>query len=248
MTTDERSLALSQFGLSDRQQAIYLALLEVGAGSVATIAAQAKVERTGVYGALESLERLGLVAKQRVGTKQQWIAQNPKQLESILRQRQHTIKEVLPELQALWKTTDVRPRFQYFEGIDGMRTVLEDTLTTPNRELYGILSAEDLFATVGQRWMDQYVKRRIKGKIHLRVMRSPQKEVGEQWPTSTQDHRELRYTPEGMVFSMTMYVYGNKVVLLSTRQENFGMIIESDEFATQQRFLFEALWQISRPA
>ncbi len=44
-----------------------------------------------------------------------------------------------------------------------------------------------------------------------------------------------------------MYVYGNKVALLSTRQENFGMIIESDEFATHQRQLFEALWQISSP-
>ncbi len=247
MTTKERSFALSQFGLSDRQQVIYLALLELGVGSAAAIAQHAAVERTGVYGVLASLERLGLVTKQRLGAKQQWVAQNPNRLESILRQRQQTVKQVLPELQALWQATDVRPRFQYFEGVDGMRTVIEDTLGTPNRQLCGILSAEDLFETVGMRWMENYTKRRIQTGLQLRVIRSKQKEVGERWPTSPRQRRELRYTPAGMVFSMTMYVYGNKVALLSTRQENFGMIIESNEFATHQRQLFEALWQISKP-
>jgi len=125
--------------------------------------------------------------------------------------------------------------------------VIEDTLNSPDKQLKGILSAEDLFETLGERWMENYTQQRIKNGLSLKVIRSKAKEVGERWPTSKKDNRELRYTPSNMVFSMTMYVYGNKVALLSTRNENYGMIIEPDEFSTQQKQLFEALWQISQP-
>lgn len=238
---------LADLGLSQRQQLVYLALLTLGRASVQSIAAHADVERTSLYQVLQSLERLGLVGQQIVGKKRLFVAQDPEQLRTLLGRKQAALSEVLPEIKALWTASDVRPRVRYYEGIEGMRTVIDDTLTAPDGQLQGILSTEDLFATVGQRWMDKYVQRRIKAGIHLRVLRSPQKEVGEQWPTSQRDKRALRYTPDGMVFSMTMYVYGTKVALLSTRQENFGMLIESDEFATHQRNLFQALWQISRP-
>lgn len=247
MTTDEQAGVLTQLGLNEREQAVYLALLEIGMGSAAQIAHNAELERTGVYGVLEALERLGLVGQQLVGKKRYFVAQNPQQLLTLLETRREALKAILPELKGRWRATDVRPRVRYYEGVEGMRTVLDDTLTSKDKELLGILSTEDLFTTVGQRWMDNYTKRRVKQRFHLRVVRSAQKEVGERWPTSAQEHRELRYTPEGMVFSMTMYVYGNKVALLSTRQENFGMIIESDELATHQHHLFEALWQISTP-
>jgi hypothetical protein len=51
-----------------------------------------------------------------------------------------------------------------------------------------------------------------------------------------------------MVFEITTYIYDDKVGLISTEKENFGMIIESKEFSQNMRHLFEALWQVSAPA
>jgi len=59
--------------------------------------------------------------------------------------------------------------------------------------------------------------------------------------------REGRFAPAGMSFTLTTYVYGNKVIILSSKRETFGLIIESADIANAHRNYFEALWQISTP-
>ena len=105
----------------------------------------------------------------------------------------------------------------------------------------------DLFEIPGQSYMQQYVKERIAKGYLLRVIRSKPKEVSETWPTSATERRELRYAPNDMVFENTTYIYDDKVTLISTSKENFGMIIESREYAQTMRNLFEALWITSEP-
>lgn len=45
--------------------------------------------------------------------------------------------------------------------------------------------------------------------------------------------------PEGMIFSMTMYLYENKVGI-------FGTKIESEDFYQTQKNLFDVLWEQGR--
>lgn len=104
----------------------------------------------------------------------------------------------------------------------------------------------DLYVIPGKDFMDSYVKYRIQMGYSLRVIRSKPKELAKEvWQTSTQENRQLRYAPQDMVFSMTTYLYDNKVALISTDKENFGLIIESGEYVKNMKNLFEALWQIS---
>jgi hypothetical protein len=74
------------------------------------------------------------------------------------------------------------------------------------------------------------------------------KDVHPFWSNSQADLRILRYAPENFRFSMTTYVYDDKVALISSRKENFAMTIESAEFAAMQTGLFETLWAVSHPA
>lgn len=99
----------------------------------------------------------------------------------------------------------------------------------------------------GREFMETYISRRIQAGIGLRVIRSKPKDIQEYWPTNSQSLRELRYTPQDMIFTMTMYMYDNKVSLISSAKENFGVLIESEEFNQSIQHLFEALWQISTP-
>ncbi len=46
---------------------------------------------------------------------------------------------------------------------------------------------------------------------------------------------------------MTIYMYDKKVAMIGTLKENFGMIIESEDFYKTQLQLFESLWKISEP-
>ena len=47
---------------------------------------------------------------------------------------------------------------------------------------------------------------------------------------------------------MTMYLYDDKVALIGTQKENFGLIIHSQDFFVMQSHLFETLWQVTRVA
>jgi hypothetical protein len=67
------------------------------------------------------------------------------------------------------------------------------------------------------------------------------------YPSNLSELREVRFAPAGMDFPITTYLYDNKVMILSSKRELFGLIIESQDIAAAHRHYFDALWQISTP-
>jgi hypothetical protein len=128
--------------------------------------------------------------------------------------------------------------------------VLDDTPECRSKRLKGILSmASDLFKVPGQHAMEQYVARRIAAGVDLQVVRSRQQEGRcDRWLTRAEDLRELRWAPAGAVFTMTTWTYDDKVSFISSRRENFGIIIQSQEFSELMTTLFAVLWEVSTPA
>ena len=59
--------------------------------------------------------------------------------------------------------------------------------------------------------------------------------------------REIRIAPESVDFHMGYWIYGNKTVFISSRQENFGFILDSQEMADMLRSQFQILWNLSNP-
>lgn len=47
---------------------------------------------------------------------------------------------------------------------------------------------------------------------------------------------------------MTIWTYDDKVSLISSRRENFGIIIQSEELSDLMNTLFAVLWHASKPA
>jgi sugar-specific transcriptional regulator TrmB len=238
---------LKEFGLNEKEAAVYIALLELGEAKAQEIAKKARVVRPAVYDVLNRLKEDGLVGTINKGKVAYFVANSPDTIKRNLEDKQKSFDQLLPELKSVFNTTKTKPKILFYEGIEGVKTVFEDTLTTRDKTLLGILSMEDLFKDPGKNYMDDYVRRRVKLGHTLRVIRSKPKEVASIWPTSAEEGRELRNPPENMVFEMTTYIYDDKVGLISTEKENFGMIIESKEFSQNMRHLFEALWQISTP-
>lgn len=76
-------------------------------------------------------------------------------------------------------------------------------------------------------------------------MRSPIKESSLDWSTNPADYRVTRLAPPSYVFTMTTLIGEHTVSTLSSGREDFAMVIESQEYAEQQRHLFEILWAAS---
>lgn len=237
---------LEEVGLSGKKGTVYLAALEIGTGSVQEIAKKANLARTTVHEILLHLVSLGLMSSTNRGRTRIFSTESPEKLKTLLQEKERRLDLALPELLSRLGISESRPRVRFYEGIAGVKTVFEETLSVKNRLLLGILSMEDLYKIPGKEFMDDYTQRRIQAGIKLQVLRSEIKEVEETWPTSKEDNRELHYAPSGLVFPMTMYLYDQKVGIIGTQKETFGMIIESADFYQTQNNLFEVIWQVSR--
>ncbi len=237
---------LVEYGLTPKQARIYLASLRLGPSPTQAIATEAKTERTNAYDAIETLVAKGLMSISTQGKKRLFVAEQPETLETILKERQAALVEVIPQIRSLAVTTEHKPRVRFYPGIDGYKSVYEDTLNTREGKLFGIFSVENIWDVLGRDYADRMVARRIKKGISLRVIRR-RGEAANVYPSNEKDLREMRRAPEGVIFPITTYVYDNKVVILSSKKELFGLLIESEDIATAHRHYFEALWQISTP-
>src|SRR3990167_4887263 len=168
---------LQQLGLSKNKGVVYLAALEVGNGSVYEIARKAQLPRTTVHEILQQLMSLGLVGFVVKGRTRVYTAEPPARLKRILQEKERLLESALPELTSRFRTSGRRPSVRLYEGLEGVKTVFEDTLTVRDKILCGILSMADLYNIPGKKFMDGYVKRRIETGIRLRVIRSAVKEV-----------------------------------------------------------------------
>jgi sugar-specific transcriptional regulator TrmB len=238
---------MTTLGLKRTKAKVYLAALEIGVGSAQRIAERAKVPRTTAHEVLTELVARGLVSYSSEGRRRIYSAEPPTKLRDLLVDQTRKLEALLPELAAVFHTVEARPRMRFYEGEAGMRTVLDDTLTTPDKKLFSILSVVDLFTIPGRSTMLDYVRRRVQAGIKLRVIRSLAKDIAELWPSSQRELRELRYAPAGMVFPLTVYVYGHKVGFIGTERESFGVILESAELAQTMKNLMEVFWSVSRP-
>jgi hypothetical protein len=48
---------------------------------------------------------------------------------------------------------------------------------------------------------------------------------------------------EDLAFPVTMYLYDQRLAVISTREEEFALIVESRELCGMQKKLFELLWR-----
>lgn len=245
---------LVEAGLDPKEAKFYLAVLTMDAPTVAQAAEAADVSRTNAYDIAKRLAHRGLVSLTEadpVGTDTRrgrtvLRAADPQRLLDEWHQRRHALEGLVPQLRAMHAKGGAAPRVRYLEGAGGIRTALFETLDWPS-PLRGILSMRDLLTVPGSSAMSEYIDARRDRSLWLNVVRSPEKDYAHGWPSSEVDLRRTRHAPSHYIFTMTTIVGERAVVMISSKQENFALIIESSEYAETQGNLFDALWSVSRP-
>lgn len=240
---------LAELGLDDREARFYVAVLSLGRASVTKAANEARVTRTSGYDLARRLIERGLIqsvgfgeeGRREDGTRTELVAVDPGDLFLEVEQRRALLDDLVPQLRAVQSTTHSRPRVRYLEGSTGIRSALFETLEWPS-PLRGIFSMKDLFRVPGEDALDDYVAGRRERGLHLHVVRSAERDRADGWPSSADDFREVRYAPRGHVFTMTTIIGEESVAVISSRREQFAMMIDSAEYATTQRLLFDVLW------
>lgn len=233
-------------GFSEKESEVYLALLEIGKGTVSVIARKAGVNRPTAYHILGSLESKGLAKISGKEPKQEYVAESPDQIEKNLSEKielyqksLEEIREVIPELKSMQSVLD-RPKIRFYEGKDGLKTVYEDTLTS-HEPIRAYATVDDMHNALPN-YFPEYYKRRTKKGIAIRAI-VPATNIGKE--RAEEDVKEMRETalvpPDKYYFSPEINIYDNKVMIASWR-EKLGIIIESAEIADAMKKIYELAW------
>lgn len=95
---------LKQIGLSDNESEVYLIVLKLNEALASNIAKQSKISRPHIYDNLNKLVEKGLITYVIKSNKKYFKAVNPDNLMDYLKEKEEDLKEILPELQELYKT------------------------------------------------------------------------------------------------------------------------------------------------
>lgn len=232
--------ALTQFGLTEKEAKIYLALLELGASSVQKIAQKAEIARPTAYDILESLKNQQLASIFEKGQVKYYSPTDPSRIREMAKQKSETIEQAFPQLKALYSAPLEKPKVRFYEGVEGMKIILEENLRD-GQENFTIGSAEDLFKTL--EFFPEFVKKRVKLGIPIKVILRESEKARERQKLGPRQLREVRIIPAKYEFhSMTM-IFGHKIAMFSFKNDYVALLIESKELTEMQKAIFKLIWE-----
>lgn len=243
----ETKETLKKLGLSDKEIGVYLTLLSLGPSSVRKIAAAADINRGTTYDALKTLEKSGLVSYYHKEKHQFFTAEDPKALKSVAERKKQDLEEIakhaeaiIPELRSLWNAIEERPVVKYYEGHDGIKTILQnvlDTVEETKEKEYAIYSSADIRPHLYKKFPN-FTEERIKRNIFVRAIA-----IGAGGKESGNDERRW-LTKTGGLPTYT-FIYAGKLAMISLdkNKKPRGVIIEDKNLFETQKILFDYLWK-----
>ena len=246
---------LIQAGLSEEQSQAYQSLLDKGPQRASDLSKWTGIKRGLIYKVLEQLESMGLVSKKGgPGTVAVFSPSHPSLLLSNIERKEKEIalnKEMLASsigsLSSKYNLIIGKPNVQFFEGKEGIKKVLDDTLNVPkNTEIYTYADLEAILKYIpdlNETYSNHREKMGIKKKgLLLDTPRT--REVIKNYHTETTDTKFIKCGVNEL--ETIMQIYENKISYITLKENSMiGIIIEDPLIYKMHKTIFEYLWQTS---
>ncbi len=244
---------LAKLDFNKNEIAVYLEVIRHGKVSPTRIAALTGVNRTTVYGIAKKLAKIGMIVEDLGGRSHYLTALPPENLKSVLKKdedelecKRRMIGEAVAELAPLVsKVSYSVPKIHFVE-----EESLQDYLIKRTPEWLESAGTIDNTAW-GYRdhtllesypkWLEFYWE--VAPKAHVVKLLSNRADV-EKRLLGKYPRRHNKYWDKVQNFSVTMWVLGEFVIMVMTRQRPHYLIeIHDVVFAQNQRELFKGIWE-----
>ncbi|MFZ1458498.1 MAG: helix-turn-helix domain-containing protein [Candidatus Saccharimonadales bacterium] len=238
-------------GLSIRDKRVYEALLHNPQCSLRDVAAATGINRGSVFESVKDLIRTGLVTRINVGKRQRYRAKDPEVLHELIEEKRQQLfgtQMGLPTyIESLRGAGSDPSRFHFtsfYEGEEGTATILRDILKTcrlDNLSRYRVISSPRVSLYLYANF-PHFTRERVALQLEVSVLRQG-KSLGEDAEFATSRFLSAGHADTGCY----TIVYGTKVAIITINEYNqtSGVIIDNNDFATVQRHLFDASWQLA---
>lgn len=244
-------IILKEFGLNEKEIAVYLALIALGPSPVRLLSAKSGVNRGTTYDILKALIDLGLVSYFNKQSHQYFSAESPQKLLLAIQAKSDGIAKLktqmeaeLPYLQSLFEKQGGKPAVKLFEGIKGLKAILEDVLETVHRQAsreYFVYSSVHLRKDVYNAYPNFSDMRKSK-KIRVKTIA-----LGEGGQLVGLDERKwLAGANASANISDSTYeiIFAGKVahISLDDTANPVAVVIQNQSIYETQKAIFESLW------
>ena len=245
---------LEKLGLRDEEIKTFIYLLENGEQTVGNLAKKTGLSRPSLYGFLKKLQTRGLVIESQKNSVKTFSASRQDKVKALLEERIRELEKGKNEIEKVFSEMQkggisINPKFQLFEGKEGLRNILRDVLLYRDIQTMSYWPIKSIIETVSAEFFKKLNVERIKQRIYVRAIWPQNQMIDIKKQTfmggGTKFYRETRIAPPQIAFSMGYWIYGNKVAFLSSKKEAFGFIVESKEFVEMLTSQFELVWNNS---
>ncbi|MFH1291821.1 MAG: helix-turn-helix domain-containing protein [bacterium] len=235
------SQILKNLGLNSKETKIYLALLELGTGTVQQVAREAKIKRTNVYDHLGDMKAMGLLSEIKHDKKTLLIPENPQILKQKACENLENINHAMPELLGIFNTPGSKPTIKFYEGKQGLKQAFERILQEVDSGIYAITDAEQMMATMDEKYMWNWAVRRANKDITYQAIIKEGKKGKMAKKLDKKQKRETKLVKD-VKFSTEILIFDNKVAMMSYKKPYSATIIEDIAVADTMRAMWKGWW------
>lgn len=252
MDLHDFSSVLTQFGFNKPEADIYISSLSLGAQPASVIAKKAKLKRGQTYNILSQLKDRGIMQEFIKDGVRHFVSCTPSTLLSLLTSQEQAIAaqkqrllELLPVLDKIRNPHIVQPKVRFYQGVEGLKEVYNDTIRIPNQKIYALCDFEHLFPALHSKelheWIWEYTNRRAAQGVWLLGIINKSKESDLAYTWRKKQKRKMKML-NNIYLPVEFIVYGNKVAFVSTKDDMVGVIIEDRPIAETLRNFHQAMW------
>lgn len=240
--------ALQALGINEKESAVYIALLQLGRASAYSISEKSGLKKPTTYVVLDELIKKALVYKIPRERKQLYMARSPEQVFAMSEERLRLAKEKLPELLAFSRGEKKKVNVMYFEGLNGIKQMLEYKIKEmEGKELVGFYATDENFNPDTKEEFDGYFKKEwnekmLKLNITMRgiapegIEMKPYRDVDEKYG------RKVKVVPKELYSSDTAIDVIGDIVRIQDYKNTQGVLLENPDMAKTIREIFEMVW------
>lgn len=249
---------LLKLGLTKVQSELLLALLENGSQKASNLAKITKRPRGVAYKGLEELIDLSLVNKQIAKNGLTLFkAEHPSRLEKILASKEKDLSKTkeeflnsLPDFISAYNLISNKPGVKFYEGEEGIKKVLEDTLlNNPDKKLYTFSDVAS-YATYLSDWnTNYYAPKRKKLAVYEQVIiPNNKKALSYMKGYQSNDVTDILFIDyKDYPFATEINIYNNRVSFVTFAPDFMvGVIMENESIYQTFLSIFNFCWNFGK--
>jgi predicted transcriptional regulator len=240
---------LEKFGLSEKESYLYINSLQIGESSVATLAKNAKLNRSTAYVLLEKLVEKGFFTEGFKFGKKTFRPLSAQEIKKKLQRDQAKFSKKIdlwetkiPELDAISVKTFCEPKVKFYRGEDGMNKVYQEAMK--QKFFHGMIDAKAMKSKLLELYFWRIGETFKNARFKCRDMVSDcpiGREYKERYQT---DLFEIKLIPQTVEISSDVFCFQDSFSMISLSDDDFLILtVESPNLAKTQLMFYESLWQ-----